>query len=274
MAHPKHTIDFISDHIALRQARKGYRFGLDALILATDLPDIREASVVYELGAAQGPVALSISARRVDLEVVAIERQEALFKLLKENIAHNEDKLGAIRALKTDLRDHRSLLRSHQADLVVCNPPYFTPNARRPSSNPERAAARHELHGTLHDFIAAGCYVLKHKGWFKIILPPVRLLDLFDAIKDKDLGIVSMRFIHPAPSDSAYLTEVLMRRGRGNDFNVLTPLYIRDVHGLYTLEVAQRLAYAANPNPDQGFITHIRNNSLSHVTSHASSEES
>lgn len=61
---PQHTIDVISDRLKIRQSRKGYRFGLDALLLSTDLPELGEdAPVVYELGAGQGAVSLSIASR-------------------------------------------------------------------------------------------------------------------------------------------------------------------------------------------------------------------
>lgn len=251
------TCDLISDHIALRQSRKGYRFGLDALLLATDLPDLKPASVVFDFGAAQGPVALSISARRRDLSVVAIERQDILYGHLQHNITHNRELLGDVCAHQVDLRDYRTEIGSHQADLVVTNPPYFPKNMRRPSQNRERACARHELHGTLEDFVAAACYVLKPQAWFKMILPPWRLPDLFASITTRDLNVASIRPVHASQGEGAYLTEILMRRSRAPALELRPPLFIRDPQGHYTPEVARRLAGAATPSPSQDLLARL-----------------
>lgn len=253
-----YTCDLISDHIALRQSRKGYRFGLDALLLATDLPDLKPASVVYDFGAAQGPVALSIAARRHDLTVIAVERQDSLFAYLEHNIEHNAELLGSVEARQLDLRDYRTELSSHQADLVITNPPYFPQNMRRPSQNPERASARHELHGTLADFIAAGCYVLKPQAWFKMILPPWRLPDLFACLVDRDLNVASLRPVHASPGEDAYLLEILMRRSRTPTLDLRAPLMIRSAQGHYTPEVAQRLASAATQTPSPELLERLQ----------------
>lgn len=253
-----YTCDMISDHIALRQSRKGYRFGLDALLLATDLPDLKPSSVVYDFGAAQGPVALSIAARRQDLSVIAVERQDSLFAHLEHNIEHNRELLGSVEARQLDLRDYRTELHAHQADLVVTNPPYFPQNMRRPSQNQERAGARHELHGTLSDFIAAGCYVLKPQAWFKMILPPWRLPDLFAALHERDLNVASLRPVHTSADEDAYLLEILMRRSRAPTLDLRAPLVIRGPRGRYTPEVARRLAEAATQNPSEALLERLQ----------------
>ena len=50
---PQHTIDVISDRLKIRQSRKGYRFGLDALLLSTDGIDV---NAIDDLGATHSSI--------------------------------------------------------------------------------------------------------------------------------------------------------------------------------------------------------------------------
>jgi tRNA1Val (adenine37-N6)-methyltransferase len=254
---PQHTIDVISDRLKIRQSRKGYRFGLDALLLSTDLPELGEdAPVIYELGAGQGAVSLSIASREPSWRVVAIERQPQLFEHLRENITLNA--LENVEARELDLRDHRDALEPHVADLVLFNPPYFPEGARRPSANLERAGAHIELHGGIGDFMAAACYVLKHRGWLKLILPPFRLPELLSVLPGLDIKLVSLRFFHADPAQDAYLFECVLRRGGALDVRIITPLFIRGEDGCYTDEVAGRLAGAAVKEPSKALVARIK----------------
>lgn len=194
--------------------------------------------------------------------MIAVERQEALFGLLEQNIALNQ--LGAqVRALRMDIRallsqdtpleaspsaSHGKFeLRAHSADLVLCNPPYFKKGDRRPSANPERAAARHELHGGLGDFVDAARYILKQRGRLKIILPPIRLAELLECVAGTDLAMESMRFFHSRADSDAYLVESVLRRGGSPDMRVRPPLYIYQSADDYSEEVGQRIDGAAAP---------------------------
>ncbi len=234
------TCDALFDgELSIWQHKKGYRFGLDALLLATDLPEISEDATVVELGAGQGAVALSMAYQNPKWRIIAVERQPSLLKLLRRNIEENE--LSNLEVIAGDLRNHRDLLTPHCADLVVCNPPYFAPGDRRPSPVRERAEARHELHGTIGDFIAASAYVLQQRGWLKIFTPPGRMMDALDAARATDLCTAQLRFFHAFEDDDAYLVDYRWRRGGAPDFAVRPPLYIYQSRGIYTEEVARRV---------------------------------
>lgn len=234
------TCDKIFDgELSIWQRKKGYRFNLDALLLATDLPEIADDATVVELGAGQGVVALTIAYQNPQMRVVALERQPSLLELLRKNIEENE--LSNVEVVAGDLREHRDLLTPHTAELVVCNPPYFAPGHRRPSPVRERAEARHELHGGIVDFVAAAAYVLEQRGWLKIFTPPLRMMDALGAAQATDLSPETLRFFHAFDDDDAYLVEYVWRRGGAPDFAVRPPLYIYQSPGLYSPEVAGRI---------------------------------
>lgn len=256
------TQDVISDQLRILQHARGYRFGLDALLLATDLPCTFKR--VCELGAAQGPVILSILSRHPKAQGLAIELQPSLIALLEQNIALNALDPERVRVLEADVSAPKGVIPPHWADLVVFNPPYFPPNKRDPSELEERAIARHELRATLGDFVRCAQYVLKPRGWLKLIIPPWRLLDLLSASTTLDLAPVSMRMVHASPSQDAYLIEVIMRRSARADLRIDSPLFVRGEDDYYTHEVATRVAGAALAStPPNAQIEQVRLRSLS-----------
>lgn len=242
------TTDIISDVLSITQHKKGYRFGLDALLLATDLPvDLTSDATVMELGSGQGAVGLSVAARGAAQRVILVERNPSMLELLRLNVEQNQELIGSVGVVveAVDLRDHREQLTSHCANLVLCNPPYFPLGQRRVSQNEERADAHHERHGTLMDFFRAATYCLTHRGWLKMILPPWRLGDVTGGALPGDLKLCSLRFIHAEPGAPAYLMEVVCRRGSAPDLEVRAPLLVRGEDGFYSPEVARRVASAA-----------------------------
>lgn len=255
------TTDVISDALHITQHKKGYRFGLDALLLATDLPmELTRESTVMELGAGQGAVSLSVAARRGAGRVISVERNASMLELLRVNVARNQGVVGDVEVVveDVDLRQHRTKLTSHCASLVLCNPPYFPLGQRRVSQHEERADAHHERHGTLEDFLRAAAYCLVHRGWLKMILPPWRLADVTGALPG-DLKLCTLRFVHAEPGAPAYLMEVVCRRGSAPDLEVRAPLFVRGEDGFYSREVAWRVASAARMSPpDEAAVEAVR----------------
>lgn len=238
------TRDVVSDGaLVIQQSESGYRFGLDAVLLATDLPHIPFEGHVIDLGAGTGAVGLMVARRRRDISVEMLEVQQSLYELLLLNIRENSLE-RRVTALKGDVRQHQLLLSAHSADLVLMNPPYYRIGQGRASPNRERAAAHQELHGTLRDFIVAAQYVLKPRGFLKLVLPPLRLSDLLFEVRKSDFSLQSVRFVHAKPGRDAYLMEWVFRRGGSGQLSVLPPLTLNEGEG-FTPEVRDRFASAA-----------------------------
>lgn len=240
------TCDVIFNGAAqIYQLKRGFRFGTDALLLATDLPAVGANATIVDLGSAHGPVTLAIASKNPQARVIAVERQPSLFELLVESIELNA--FSQVEGILVDVREIRTRLKSHMADLVVCNPPYFREGEQRISSDVVRAGAHHELNGVLKDFIDAARYVLKPTGYLKLITPPLRIPDVFSAIEGTDLRMKCMRFVHSRPDRDAYLVEYVLRRGAAPDFLVRPPLFLHELDGTQGEEVSQRLQNGCVP---------------------------
>jgi tRNA1Val (adenine37-N6)-methyltransferase len=96
------TLDSIlGGALRLYQPRRGYRFSVEAVLLAR-FAATRPARRVLDLGAGCGVVALIYAALTRPREVVAMEIQPALAALIARNAALND--LGMVRAVCADLR--------------------------------------------------------------------------------------------------------------------------------------------------------------------------
>jgi len=217
-----------------------YRFGLDSLLLATDLPPVRDGGMVVDLGAGCGVAGLCVALqRRRAGRFLLVERQPALARLCRLNAAAAG---VAADVREADVRDTAAWLPAEKAHLLLCNPPFFSPAG---GVETERASARQALHGGLPSFLAAAEAALADSGLAaaKFVFPPSSLPQLLASLRR--LRVASLRFVHPAPGEEAHLVEVVLRRKDAPALRVRPPLFVRGADGRYSPEVARRIAAAA-----------------------------
>ena len=258
--------------VDIQQHKRGgaYRFGLDALLLATDVSvqahSPQDGPCIVDLGAGCGVAGLCVALRHGGSRLLAVEVQTTLAALSEHNLRAAQNVTdappGRWRVAQADVRDTAAWLTPEiagRADLVVCNPPFFAAHATNAAARTERQAGRQELHGSLADFLAAAAACAHPaSGMAKFIVPPARLPELLS--NAAGLHAHSLRFIHPAPQADAYLVEVALRRQQcgGGGLLVRPALCVRDEDGVYTHKVALRLATAAGAAASQDEVDRIR----------------
>ena len=84
-------------------------------------------------------------------------------------------------------------------DAILCNPPYRKVRSGRVNLDSQKAIARHELKGTLADFIAAAAWLLRPFGRLYVIYKAQRLIDLLAALRAGDIEPKCLRLIHSKP---------------------------------------------------------------------------
>lgn len=197
-----------------------------------------------DLGAGHGAVSCMVARQFPEAEVWAVERQEGLFELLEQNIAHN-GLTGRVHAVFGDLRGLRSshVELAQSFDLVLSNPPFYKEGEGRMSPVLERREAHHELHGGLRDFLDAGRWLLKPRGMMKLVIPPARLAEVFECVTSTDFGVKELRFVHAHVDQAAYLMEVVLRRDFRGGPVVREVLVVHEAEQ-FSEEVQQRLELA------------------------------
>lgn len=227
-------------NLTILQHKKGYRFGIDAVLLATDLSEIVGPRVA-ELGAGQGAVSLAIATQFPNTNIVAFERQTGLFELLDENIKANALS-SQITPIHDDIRAIRDTRKefAQSMDLVVFNPPFFEPNSGRLSPNLERREAHQTLHGGIPEFLEVSRWLLKPRGRIKAVAPPSKLAEFFGVCAASDLGLETLRMAHARAHNDAYLAEVVLRRDFQGELVVKPALVVHENHE-FSPEVQARL---------------------------------
>ncbi|MCB9507324.1 MAG: methyltransferase [Myxococcales bacterium] len=232
------TLDAIfHGRVSLVQGRRGYRFNLDSVLLASRVADAG-ARRVLDAGAGVGVIALAIATRLPTATVVAVERQPALFERLARNIRAN----GLDGQVAAALRDLRvGVADLGEFDVVVMNPPYFDPAKSRVSDHPERAAARHQLHGDLVALVGACASAVGCGGRLELVYPAEGESEVNAACLAADLADVELVELRPTADAAPTVIFATCRRGeprvrRG------APISVYASPGTYSGAVASALA--------------------------------
>ncbi len=224
-----------SGEIKLYQDCNGYRFSLDALLLA-DFFICHDGEQIADLGAGNGVIALILAHLHPLLWITGVELQPKMFERANRNIRMNSftDKVTMRQA---DVRTIQENFTPESFAAVVCNPPYRRMNSGRISPNPEKKIARHEMTASLADFLRAGSYLLPIKGRMALIYPALRVVDLLQSMRNANLEPKRLRMVHSFADAEASLVLVEGVKGGRGGVEVFSPLFVYKQGNLYTPEV-------------------------------------
>jgi tRNA1Val (adenine37-N6)-methyltransferase len=206
--------------LALIQSKTGYRFSVDALLLA-QFATVRKADVIVDLGTGCGVLALLLLLTKPLGRAYGLEIQSELAGQARRNAVLNgfEDRMEVVRG---DIRNPP--FREGFADLVICNPPYRPARSGRINPDRRRAIARHEILASLDHILAAGKKTLKSRGRFSIIYPASRAADVMAKMRLQGLEPKRVRVVYPGPMERAKLILVEARSGGAGGLIIEPPI--------------------------------------------------
>lgn len=186
MTDPTHDA-FLGGRLRLWQPRKGYRAGVDPVLLAAAVP-AAPGDTVLDLGCGVGAAALCLSTRVTDLRVTGVEVQPDYATLARRNAAENGLSFDVLNA---DLRRLPAPVRQMQFSHVIMNPPYLDRTTGPAASDTGRDLA-FSGDTPLSDWIDIGIRRLAPKGHLTLIQRMDRLPDVVSALQDR-LGSMVLR---------------------------------------------------------------------------------
>ncbi len=225
-------------HLQYLQPKRGYRFSVDAILLA-DFLRVSHRERIIDLGAGSGILPLLCAVLTPAYEIVGLELQERLAQLAQRNVQLNH--LDArVRIVQGDLRQVSSLFRAGEFDVLCSNPPYRKVGSGRKNPGAEQAIARHEIACRLDDLAAAAKYLVKPGGKAFFIYLPERLSELCVALTASRLEPKAMRCVHARAATPASLVLLEARRDAAPGMDVLPPLFLYEQEHIYS-EEAKRI---------------------------------
>lgn len=227
------------------QKKKGYRYSVDAFLLA-HFVRLHKHDDVLDLGSGSGVVGLILAARCPQVTVLGLEIQEDLAEMSRRSAALSglSERIEVIRA---DVRSIKEIIPTSKFDAAVMNPPYRRLHSGRINPNSQKALARHEIHGTVADFLKTAAYALKKSGRIFVIYPAARTVQLIARMRAERLEPKRLRIVHSHWNDEAELVMVEgLKEGR-EEIHILPPLYVYNEEGAYTDEAAAIFADLSLP---------------------------
>lgn len=235
------TIDkFLDGRLKVRQPRIGYRFSIDAVLLANHI-DPRPGDTVVDLGTGCGIIPMILTYRHPDIAVIGVELQAGLADMAKCNIKDNamDDRIsilcGDMKALQPDQVNG-------PVDLVVTNPPYRLANSGRINPNRQRAVARHEIKASLNDVVQTARRIMRVSGRLVTIYPAERLTDIITCMRDADIEPKFLRTIHSTHGSEAKIILIEGKKGARPGIEIGPALIIYGPDRGYTDEVEKMFA--------------------------------
>ena len=240
---PGETLDALFDgRVELYQSRAGYRFSLDAVLLA-HFVGIKARDRIVDLGAGNGAIALMLGFLYPGARVVGIEIQAAMVERARRSVALN-GLAERVSMRRGDVRAPALLGATASFDIAVCNPPYRAPLSGRVSPNPEKRIARHEFEGALAHFLHAGNVLLRSKGRLALVYPAFRCVDALASMRAAGIEPKRLRMVHSSHGAGASLVLIEGIKGGKSEIAVEAPLFIYDQKRRYGAEVAAMLRSA------------------------------
>ena len=218
--------------LRILQKRDGYRFSVDALLLAR-FAELRPKDRIIDLGTGCGIVPLLLVFRRKASRVIGVEIQPSLVDLARRNAALNRF-ASRINIWEKDWKELTGKRLRGAFDLVLSNPPYRKAGSGRTNPNQEKALARHEIKATLGDVLRAACHLLKDKGRLVMIYPASRAAELIQEMAGFHLEPKRLQFVHSREKDEARLVLAEALKEGHAQVKILPPLFLYDSEGKYT----------------------------------------
>lgn len=238
---PDETLDSIGTAgVRVLQRRTGYRFTLDAVLLAhfAATERVDESGRMLELGAGSGVVSFLLVKQFGLGPVDALELQPAVHARLTRAVVLNGCE-ARVTPLLGDLRRIREHVSGGQYAHVVSNPPFRLADAGVRSPDDERAVSKSEVACDAPSVVAAARYALMPGGGVSLVYPAARVAEVLGLLTQAKIHPTVLRFVHArvgAPA-TRFLVHALRDRDRG--LAVRPPLIVHgEGPGGYSAEVA------------------------------------
>lgn len=227
-----YTVDCIGS-IKICQPKEGYRFSVDALILA-HFVNLKRVKKAVDIGAGTGIIGIILAKKYPEAHITMIEIQPEIAELAQKSIKLNNVEARA-RVLCMDAKNFDET----GFDLIVSNPPFRRPGTGRISPEEKKAFARHELSLSVNDLAKIGQRALKHHGRLCMIHLPERLTEIVKIMSKHNLEIKRLRFVHSKINTEAKMVLIEAVLGGKVGLRVEPPLFIYNDDGRYTEEMEE-----------------------------------
>lgn len=202
----------------VQPALKGHRSGVDAMILASMVPDGFNGRIA-DMGAGAGAAGLAVLSRCPEASATLIERSAFMAGFARRTLelAENAALAGRAEVLEADVMlTGRARAAAGLPDdsfgFVIMNPP-FNAASDRATPDPLRAEAHVMAPGMFEGWLRTAGAILRPSGMVGIIARPGSLAEILEALRGR-FGQIVIVPVQPRPQEAAI--RILVRAVKGS----------------------------------------------------------
>lgn len=223
-------------NIKIIQNKNYFCFGIDSILLTDFAKEINDNSICIDLGTGNGILPILLSAKTKLKKIYGIEVQKSLSDLAKRNVVLNNME-QKVEIINENIKNLGDIFSKKSFDCVITNPPYKKDGTGIKNENIEKLIARHEIEGTLNDFLSISYNLLKDNGTLYMVHRTERLVDILCNLRENKLEPKKIKFVFANINDVPKLVLIKAVKNAKPFLKIDKPLYIYDENGNYTDEI-------------------------------------
>ena len=235
----KFTVDnFLGGKLRIKQPARGYRIGIDTVLLASAIKP-KAGAKVLDLGCGVGGISLCLLSNHLSISVVGMDLDSDLVEIATENILTGGFEKRFKPLTGSVLDPHKSLV-PNTFDLIITNPPYLESSSSNPSPEKRKNSANIETEVDLGTWLNFSAKFLKPGGNISLIHRADRL-DHILALMRTSFGGLTIYPLWPKTGRPAKRVIVSGIKGSASPTKILPGAIIHNVDGSYTAPVQAAL---------------------------------
>jgi tRNA1Val (adenine37-N6)-methyltransferase len=218
------------------QNKKGFCFGIDAVLLSDFAKSIRANTIVVDMCSGTGVIPILLSGKTDAKTFYAVEIQKDVAEMARRSVIMNglENKINVI---NNDINKIKDQIKSGTVDYITVNPPYKAKDSGIINDKDTKTISRHEISCTLEDVIREASRMLKEKGSIFMVHRPERLVDILSYMRIYKVEPKRIKFVHTNYDKEPNLVLIEGIRNGGTFLKIEKPLFIYKENGEYTDDI-------------------------------------
>ena len=219
------------------QNRNWFCFGVDSVILSDFAKEIKDNSIVLDLGSGTGIISILLSKKINAKKIIGVEIQKEVCEMSKKSILLND--LKNVEFINEDIKNLDKIMENGICDAIVTNPPYMKNNSGVKNDNEYKLISRHEIKCNIEDIIKIASKLLKNNGELYMVHRPDRIVGIIETLRKYKIEPKKIRFVYSREGENSNLVLIKSIKSSGEFLKVEKPLYIYDKENNYTDEVLE-----------------------------------
>lgn len=223
-------------NLRIIQNSENFCFGMDSVLLSDFAKNIKNNSLVLDLGTGTGIISILLSAKANVKKIYGIEIQKDVADMANRSvILNNLEK--KIEIINEDIKNISNIFNKNSVDVIITNPPYKEINRGIINDNENKIISRHEVKANLEDFIRVSSEVLKDYGEIYMVNRPERIVDIIEYMRKYKMEPKNIRFVYSKINKEPNLILIKAVKNAKKFVKIEQPLIIYDENNNYTDEI-------------------------------------